>query len=302
MIARGAALVDATGALLAADAGFFCALGLPAQEGGPALQARAAAEPGLAALLRGEGPDAVALAGPDGEPLRLERHRAAPGLLLVLRSERDPERLEHAARSQGLGLLTGGLSHDVNGPLHAMNLQLALLEEKLGEGQEGRRVAAHLVVLREQVVRVARMIRRFRELAEPADRLGGLDVGALAAEALALLGHDLHRRDVQLALEAPAGVAHTDAPAERTVLLVLGVLMQAAATTPERGALTVSVHGRAGGATLAVSHTTGATPPDRCYYSEVAAGAAAALGGRLARSREEGLERVMLELPRVHQG
>jgi signal transduction histidine kinase len=301
-LARGAAFFDSSGALAASDEGFLRALGLPARGGDAALRARLAGAPGLATLLRGGGPDGLAIAGADGEPLLLERHPAGSGLLLVVRAEGDDELLEHAARSQGLGLLASGLTHDVNGTLHTMNLQLALLEEKLGDGAGGRLAAPHLGMLREQVTRVARMIRRCREVAEPEGKEGGLDVGALVSEVVALLAHDLHRREIQLALQAPAAVARTSAPAERAVRLVLGLLQQAAAATPTRGALAIEVAGGDEGPTLSVAHTAGGAPPGLAYYSEVAAEAAAALGGRLARASEDGRERMTLQLPRGSQG
>jgi hypothetical protein len=50
-----------------------------------------------------------------------------------------------------------------------------------------------------------------------------------------------------------------------------------------------------------VSHTGGATQPGLGYDREVAAAAAAALGGGVERASEEGRERVILRLPRAHQ-
>lgn len=301
LLSRGAALVDLDGALLAADPGFLAALGLPAPGAAGALRERAAGEPALAALLGGAGPDALELAGARGEPLRLERLGAPAGHLLVLRAAPDAEGLEHAARSRGLPQLAGGLSHDVNGPLNTMTLQLALLGEKLAEAAGGRLAAGHLGALQDQVTRIARMVRRFREVVDPVAQIGGLDLAAQAAEVLALLGHDLHRRSIHLALEAPPGLARTGAPPERTARLVLGLLQQAAASTPDGGSLAVQVEARGDQATLTVTHALGAARPELGYDLEVAAGAAAALGGRLAWTSEEGRARVTLELPRGRQ-
>lgn len=300
-LARGAALVDQAGALLAADPGFLAGLGLPSEGAGEALRGRAGAEPDLAALLGGAGPDALALPGPGGERLRLERHAAAGGRLLVLRAEADAERLEHAVRSAGLPSLAAGLSHDVNGPLHAMTLQLALLAEKLGDGEEGRLAAAHLQALRDQVGRVARMVRRFREVVDPPSPLGGLDLAVLASEVLALLGHDLHRRTIHLTVDASPGLARTRAAPERTTRLVLALLQRAVSATPEGGALGVSTAALGDLVVLSIRHALGAGGGGLGYDLGVAADAAAALGGRLIRAGEEGSVRVTLQLPRGQQ-
>jgi len=299
LLSRGAALVGLDGTLLVADPGFLEALGLPATGAGEALRARAAADPALAALLGGRGPDEVGLGGAGGGPLTLERRRATGASLLVLRAEGDDERLEHAARSRGLAQLAGGLSHDVNGPLNTMTLQLALLGEKLGDLAEGR-LAGHLGALRDQVARIAQMVRRFREVVDPSAPLGGLDLAIQAGEALALLGHDLHRRSIQLSLEAAPGLARTGAAPERTARLVLGLLQRCAAATPDGGALSVAVAVRGDRAALTVTHPLGAGRPDLGYDLEVAATAAGALGGLLAWTSQEGLVQVTLQLPRGH--
>ncbi len=298
ILARGAALVDSSGTLVTADAGFLRGLALPAEAPAPAWSDRAAREAGLAAFLRGEGPAEVPVLGAAGAPLTLERHRAPWGLLLVLRADGDDERLEHAARSQGLGLQAAGLAHDVAGALNTMTLQLALLGEKLA----GAPAARHLGALRDQIERVDRLVRRFREVAEPPPAFGGLDLAALATEVVAACGHELQRRSVRVGLEGAPGVARTQAAPERTTRLVLGLITQAVSATPDGGALDVRAAGLEGWATLDLDHAVGAPRLDLGYYSEVAAAAAAALGGRLTRITEDGRERVTLQLPRSHQG
>jgi hypothetical protein len=294
MLARGAALVDSSGTLVTAEAGFLRALALPEAAPAEAWRLRASREEGLAAFLRGEGPPALALLGASGAALTLERLTSPGGLLLVLRGADDDERLEHAARSKALPLLAGGLSHDVAGPLNTLTLQLALLGEKLDGGPAAR----HLGVLREQVGRVDRVVRRFREMADPPSRLGGLDLAALAAEVAALFTHDLQRRSVQVGVEAVVGPVRTGVPADRATLLVLGLMAQAVAATPDAGSFSLAAEVAEGWATLTLDHAAAASRLGLDDYSEVAAAAAAALGGRLERGTQEGRERVTLRLPR----
>lgn len=302
-LSRGAALVDPAGGLLAADRGFLEGLGLAGPGAAEALRARAAAEPGLAGLLAGQGPDQVALTGAAGEPIRLERHGGgAAGRLLVLRAEGDQERLEHALRSLGLAGLAAGLSHDVNGPLNTMKLQLALLTEKLGEGPAAQAVAGQLRSLRDQVGRIAGLVGRFRAVVDPPAPPGALDLGALAGEALALLRHDLDGRGVRHEARAAAGVATARTDPARAARLVLALLERAAAATPGGGALALEVEARGGQATLVVSHDRAAGAAAPGYDAEAAAAAATALGGHLGRATQEGRERVTLTLPMGQAG
>jgi hypothetical protein len=294
MLARGAALVDSSGALVTAEAGFLRSLALPAVDPAEAWRVRASQEAGLPGFLRGEGSAALTLLGAGGAALTLERLPTPGGLLLVLRSAADDARLEHVARSRALPLLAGGLSHDVAGPLNTVTLQLALLGEKLDGGPAAR----HLGVLREQVGRVDRVVRRFRELVDPPSPLGGLDLAALAVEVAALFAHDLQRRSAKLDVEPAAGPVRTGVPADRATLLVLGLVARAVAATPDAGSLSLAAGLAEGWATLTLDHAVASPGLDLDDAAEVAAAAAAALGGRLERATQEGRERMTLQLPR----
>ena len=80
--ASGAAYVDDQGGLSAANPGFLDALGLPKEGAAAALRERAALDPGLQALLRGEGPKVARFSSPAAEGGEVEwsaaRARGAP--------------------------------------------------------------------------------------------------------------------------------------------------------------------------------------------------------------------------------
>jgi signal transduction histidine kinase len=166
--ARGAAFVDRNGTVLAADPGFLVELALEPTDPTGALRRRAESEPALKDLIAGVGPAAIRLMGPDGGAISVERQEGPGGALLVTRTPRDGEWLEHAARSQGLARLAAGLAHDIKNPLNAMALQLALLGEKLGEGDLAASSASHLGALRDQITKVNEVVRRFCDVTDPA--------------------------------------------------------------------------------------------------------------------------------------
>jgi signal transduction histidine kinase len=297
LLARGAAFIDPSGAVLAADAGFLAALSLSAEDPAGDLRRRAASEPALRGLLDGVGPARIALQG-RGAGLWLERSPGSGGLLLLARGARDGEWLEHAVRSQGLARLAGGLAHDIKNPLNAMALQLAILDEKLGEGDSGVASGAHLAALRDQIGKVNEVVRRFCDVADPAAPYGWLDLGAVAVDIVSLHVHEARRRRVQVQIEAPRGVARVGVAPERVVLLLLGLFGRAIGETPDGGALKVGVAGQGPEAVVSLAHATGDPDPDLGYYSEVAAAAATALGGSLEAASDGGQERITLRVPR----
>lgn len=296
-LATGAAYLTRTGALAAADPGFAAALGL---EGDPsaALRARAAEEPGLRALLAGEGPDVASLAGAGGAPVELCRYPGADGILLVVRPWRADELLEHAMRSQGLNRLAGGLAHDIKNPLNAMALQLALLADKLSGAEGTAPAAGHLGALRDQIGRVNEVLRRFVDVTDPSAPLGYTDVGAILQDTAHLYSHEARRRQIVLEVEAGRGLVRSRCEPGRVGRLVLALVSRALSETPDGGRVAVRAESDHGVALVRIEHGAGDPDPETGYYSSVAAGAARALGGGLAVTRADGVERVVLTLPR----
>ncbi|WP_242346944.1 histidine kinase dimerization/phospho-acceptor domain-containing protein [Anaeromyxobacter terrae] len=298
--ARGAAFVDRSGAVVAADPGFAAQLGLePDGDLTGALRARAETVPELRALLAGDGPAVAHVAGLDGQVLELQRVPSGEGTLLLARTSNDAECLEHAMRSQGLTRLAAGVAHDIKNPLNAMALQLALLADKLSSaGDAGVASASHLGALRDQIGRVNEVVRRFLDVTDPSAPLGYTDVGALLADTVSLFGHDARRRRIELHADAAPGAARTRCDPGRVSRLVLGLVSRALVETPEGGRMSVRVEPEAASLRVTIEHAAGEPDPELGYYTDVAAAAARALGGELAVVREGALERLTLRLPR----
>jgi signal transduction histidine kinase len=298
--ARGAAFVDRTGAVVAADPGFVSHLGLaPGAELTGAMRERAESAPELRALLAGEGPDLARFPGVDGELVELQRVPSGEGSLLLTRGPHDFERLEHAMRSQGLTRLAAGVAHDIKNPLNAMALQLALLTDKLSSaGDAGAASATHLAALRDQIVRVNEVVRRFLDVTDPSAPLGYTDVGALAADTASLFAHDARRRRIELHVDAAPGAARTRCDPGRVSRLVLGLVSRSLVETPEGGRMSVRVELDGASLRVTIEHTSGEPDPELGYYTEVAALAAVALGGALNVVHDGALERLTLRLPR----
>jgi signal transduction histidine kinase len=297
--AGGAAFVDRSGAVVAADAVFLSRLDLPPDDPSGALRARAQAVPELRALLAGEGPDTVRLPCTDGTTTELERVAAQGGALLVARAEQVSEWLEHAMRSHGMGRVAGAIAHDIKNPLNAMSLQVALLGEKLSSSADASgTAAAHLRVLLDQIGRVNAIVRRFVDVADPSAPLGYTDIGALVADLASLFAHDARRRGIELVVEAPSAPVRTSCDPGRVGRLALGLFSRALAETPDGGRLAVRAGPRGELAAVELEHVAGDPDPSLGYYTGVAAAAAKALGGEFTHDRRDGIERLSLALPR----
>jgi signal transduction histidine kinase len=299
LVAAGAAFVDRSGAVLAADRGFLDRLGAADGDVEAALRAHAASSPELRALLAGDGPGVASVPGPDG-PVQVERVPATGGALLVVRAPLDDDRPEHALRSQVMGRIIAGVAHDIKNPLNAMSLQLALLGDKLeGAGAASEAAAVHLGALRDQIGRVNEVLRRLADATDPTAPLGYIDLGALLADVANLFAYDARRRRIDLGVEAHPGSVRTRRDPARVARLVVSLCGRALALTPDGGRFAVRAEVREGEATVVLDHTTGAPADDLGYDNEVLIAGAAALGGRFERMRvEERTERLILVVPR----
>lgn len=299
--AAGAAYIDRTGAVVAADPGFLAALGLPASDPTGALRARSEESPLLRTLLGGGGLDVVRLDLGEGE-IEVRRQPSAAGALLLVRTPGLQEQLEHGQRSAALSRVVAGVAHDIKNPLNAMALQLAILTEKLsGHAEAAAASGAHLGALREQIGRVNEVLRRFLEAADPSAPLGYTDLGALLTDVAALFAHEARRRRVQLVVDAPRAVARAAGDPARVGRLLLVLLAGAMAATPDGGRLEASIEAEGAAVVLRMAHAVGDGGHETGYDGEVNAAAASVLGGTLTEQREEGVSHVALRLPRIER-
>jgi signal transduction histidine kinase len=299
LLAAGAAFVDRSGAVLAADRGFRARLGLELADADEALRVRAAASPELRALLSGDGPAVARVAGADGQ-VEVERVPAAGGALLVLHDPVARDEGEHALRSQVLARVLAGVAHDIKNPLNAMSLQLALLGDKLeGAADASRAAGGHLASLRDQIARVNEVLRRLVDVVDPPAPLGYTDLGALLGDLGCLFGYEVRRRRIDVAAAVRhTGTARTPCEPARLGRLVLVLYGRALASTPDGGHFEARAETRDGKAVVTIEHTTPETDGELQYDAHLLAAGAETLGGRLERTRgDHRMERFTLVVP-----
>lgn len=304
MISEGSAFLDRSGRLIVADAGFRMLLGLPAGDASDALRGRLCADPSLAALVAGEGPESVRLAASDGAPA-CDLHRVESDAGLLLRASATDSVLaapaiEYAMQGIALVRLAASLAHEVKNPLNAMALQLALLTDKIGTTSEelASASAGNLLSLKNQIHRINEVMRRYLEVVDPGPS-GGFDAGSLLADATNLFGHEARRRRIALVpCEAVPGSVRAAGDPGRVARLLLGLLWRAVTGTAEGGRLVARAATTVSGAVLAVEHTRGNPDPALAWMGEVIEAAVPELGARLEESSEGDTVRVALVLPK----
>ena len=202
--------------------------------------------------------------------------------------------LEHVMQAIALARLAGGMAHDVKNPLNAMALQIALLGDKIASGGDdlSAACAGNLASMRNQIVRIDELVRRFADLADPAQS-ATVDLGQLACDVVALFGHDARRRRVTISCEATPGIVLARADARRTARVVLGLACRSLSGAGEGGRVSLRAVVDGADAVLAVEQS-GAGDAGLAWILAVAEESVRDMGGTCSRSEHGEAERVEL--------
>lgn len=170
----------------------------------------------------------------------------AEGLVILLRDVSEINRLEtqlrRADKLSALGTLSAGVAHEVKNPLHALTLNLHLLEKEISAGP-GPSAAAreYLAVLRSEIERIHRIVENFLRFSKPAiPEIKPLDVNALLERVLSLVAFEAaeHRVTIETAFDASLPAVPGDEGQLSQVFLNL--TMNALQAMPDGGTLAVS--------------------------------------------------------------
>jgi len=193
--------------------------------------------------LAGEG-DRRATVRASASELRDEAGRPQ-GLVILLRDITDMNRLEtqlrRADKLAALGTLAAGVAHEVKNPLHALTLNLHLLDKEVGTAAPNSAEAReYLTILRSEVDRIHRIVENFLRFSKPSIlEVKPLDLHALLERVLSLLAFEAadHSVTIETAFDPSLTMVAGDEGQLSQVFLNLGI--NALQAMPDGGALVV---------------------------------------------------------------
>lgn len=166
--------------------------------------------------------------------------------------------LRHQEKMASLGLLAGGIAHDLGNPLASLSSELELLE---GE-DDLRRVRESLDVLRRHVQRISRTLREMVDFARRRrDEVSDVSIAAAVDDSARLVRHDPRWHKITFGLEIPADLPPIRMVEDHLVMVLVNLMLNAADAMHEGGSLTVSARVTAGGAVELVVRDTGVGMP-----------------------------------------
>jgi two-component system sensor histidine kinase AtoS len=151
------------------------------------------------------------------------------------RQEREQTRVEHLAE---VGLLAGGLAHEIRNTLNAMHSQIGLLRKQLaaGAGPACQRTGQ----LERAVAELEQLVSDFLTFARPAkDQLEEVDLEALIRGVLDFAALDLEQGRVKVVTELDPALPPVYADAGKLRRALLNLIINARQAMPDGGTLTV---------------------------------------------------------------
>jgi PAS domain S-box-containing protein len=189
--------------------------------------------------------------------LRAEGGRSE-GLVILLRDITEVNRLEQQLRRSdklaALGTLAAGVAHEVKNPLHALSLNLHLLEKEVAGAASGSaEVREYFAILRSEVQRIHRIVENFLRFSKPSiPEVKPLDLHALLERVLSLVAFEAadHGVTIETAFDPAPELVPGDEGQLSQVFLNLGI--NALQAMPSGGSLVVTTKLDRGWAEVAV--------------------------------------------------
>ncbi len=168
--------------------------------------------------------------------------------------------LDVSTRLAAISRLTGGAAHEIKNPLNAIALHVEVLKARLGDNPG---LEQEIGIISSEITRLDRVVKTFLDFTRPVDlRLALVDITGLVQEVAALVGPDVRKRGITVAVDAPAEPAHIRADRDLLKQALLNVVMNGVEAMKNGGRLEIGVAHSGDACTIRISDEGGGIPAE----------------------------------------
>jgi PAS domain S-box-containing protein len=159
--------------------------------------------------------------------LKNEMAERVGGILLIkdmTEIRKMEERIQRSSRLAALGQFTQRLVHEIRNPLSAMDINLQLLEERLGESSEDSEIGRYLEIISTETRRLNDVLRNVQAFSNPErPDLETVDLHQIIHQVLFLIKEEAIRKDIEIVdhLQAEKSLVQADRDQMKQVFLNL---------------------------------------------------------------------------------
>ena len=180
-----------------------------------------------------------------GSHLR-DRNGALRGMVLILRDQREiramEEAVERSRRHAALGRMAAGIAHEVRNPLGTLRGFAQYFSRTDSKDRNVRAYAELMIGEVDRLNRTVSALLQFSRSREP--ELQMIDLCSLVHRAAALIRADADTQRIRLHLELPAATLPLPADADLLQQVLLNLLQNSLAATPQGGHITICAETR----------------------------------------------------------
>ena len=262
---NGVAVLDLTGRPLACTQSLCALLGLKG-DGRDELAVLLRESPALGRLLASGGAGALNLPGDRVLTVNVEK---GDGVHLLTFSDEGPRRFQQlfsASKVEAMSLLSEGMAHDARNPLNAMAINVEVLNDRLRAADPALAsvLSKYTKAIRDQIIKVDGIIRRFVEFASPHRAEGAsVDLAEIVGRAVEVCGHDARKNRVKV--ESKLGVGKVQVQGDSMLLAqaILHLVMDGIARNAGGGQLDIALEPSDSEAVLSLSDAAVGGEPAR---------------------------------------
>ena len=188
-------------------------------------------------------------------PVLDDRGKVSRAVILVTDATERVELQRQVARAErmaALGRLAAGLAHEINNPLQAIRSHLELVLDFPLEPRERRE---HLLIIQDEIERLANITQRVLSFARPTDDQREIvSVAELVQRVLTLTSKQLERNRIQVHLDLPADLPPLRVTSGQIVQVLLNLFINAIEAMPDGGRLELAARAERDTMTLTLTN------------------------------------------------